>query len=813
MLRMAKQVVFFILLFFISLYLLVWVCSPPIVRYFLSDYLAEHQLVLSSDTSVRYNPFLSHLTIKDVSLATSDAANQPVLSIKNVDVELQLHQLWFDKVVVSKFIVDGLYLSVSKTDDRFEVAGVKLPLSSTDEGTHSDTGEAVATDDTGESLPYKLDLPAFILKNSDIELTIDNAKHHLLFNNFAVNDLAATMDKQSVSLAIDSQVNQSHLSADVKAQLNHGQGTIKLDVELSDIEIARFKHFLPENIQQFEGQVSYQGQHHITLGDEAITIEWPTLSIIVENLLVSDQAHTLDIVKQRIESNALNVQVNTSQSDSASSIAVEGMVQLSLDELSAFYQSQDQVLSKFKQLAFNDVDFAWKNGLDHLDIANITLSDALFSDRLKDEIPALAQLSSLGINQLKLTETSVAINDINVSGLAVDAQLSKEKVLLNLIELANGSDPAVEEAAEIVESETPATARSTEPTEAQQPPSFNIALNELTFSDDAHIHFTDMGVSPAYERHFIISTLTAGPFDNQRPDDESHYNVVGKSDKYANFNFSGIAKPFAETPFYHLKGAFNEVSLPGISAYIKNALRYEIQSGQLDLGLDVTLDGDIIDGDAEVLLRGIELTAADDHEVGTLNDQTSVPFNIALGMLKDSDGNVELSLPLSGNTNSPSFGVSGFMTLIIQQATLSAAKDYLITTFVPYASVVKIAIVAGELALKVRVNDLVYPAGDADLQPEHEVFLNEFAALMKDKDDLSLKLCAVATAEDIGKPAGTPITEASDIQQMKALSHKRVENFKDYMVEEEGISSSRLLLCTPQIDSDIDAKPSLTFAS
>ncbi|UZE97164.1 DUF748 domain-containing protein [Alkalimarinus alittae] len=338
-------------------------------------------------------------------------------------------------------------------------------------------------------------------------------------------------------------------------------------------------------------------------------------------------------------------------------------------------------------------------------------------------------------------------------------------------------------------------------------------MGAFNLKNDAHIYFTDNGVSPAYKRHFIVTTLNAGPFDTQRPDDESLYTVVGKSDKYASFNFSGRAKPFSATPFYHLNGFFHEVSLPGISAYIKEALRYEIQSGQLDLGLDVTLTGDIIDGEADVLLRGIELTAADDHEAGSINDQTSVPFNMALGLLKDGDGNVELSLPLLGDINSPSFGLSGFMTLVIQQATLSAAKDYLMTTFVPYASVVKVAIVAGEFALKVRVNDLVYPAGEVALQPEHDVFLEEFSALMKDKEDVSLKLCAVAVAADIDKPAGTKMTEASDIEQLNAISNQRVENFKDYMVDEEGISSSRLLLCTPQINSSKDAKPSLTFST
>ena len=106
-----------------------------------------------------------------------------------------------------------------------------------------------------------------------------------------------------------------------------------------------------------------------------------------------------------------------------------------------------------------------------------------------------------------------------------------------------------------------------------------------------------------------------------------------------------------------------------------------------------------------------------------------------------------------------------------------------------------------------------YPPGEVSLQAGQSEFLSQFAALLREKEDVNVKLCAVATAADINKPAGIEITDRLDIKKLKAISTQRVHAFKDYMVKKEKIKSSRLLLCTPQINSDEDAKPSLTFAT
>ena len=793
------KIIKYFLLFYFTLSCFIWAISPTVIQHYISDYLEPYQLVLSNESSIRYNPFLAHLEINDLQVAKSEDIKTPVFSLKKLDLEVRLYQLFLDQVYVSEFVIDGLYLNIKTINDNFEVAGVALPLSPEDDAS------AELNTSTDNAFPYRLDMPELTLTNSELELFIDDAPHSLKLKSFVITDLGATLTAQNLLLQIDSEVNQSSLSLDIKADMNHGDGQLFVDLKLDKIKLNRFKHLLPESVAMFEGLVSYESKHTINLKNDDIKVTFNDLSLIAEGVDIAQYDHHLSLGLEQFTSPKLQVTFR-----GENDLLIEGKATLALNDHKTFYQSEENVLAAFSRLYLTDIEFTSPEGINNVAIGDISLSKAIFSDNVKDEIPALAQLKSLNIKQTKLSPLGVSVNEVNLSGLAIDAQLNKEKTLLNLVDAGIGS---LEPKSPPASNNTTSTASQEEKPTPEVNADFSVALGKFKLADDISIHFTDNSVQPVYQRHVTIKTLNAGPFDNQQPDKESPFNILGKSDKYANFEFSGTAKPFSEIPVYHLKGFLKEVSLPGISAYIKDALQYEIKSGQLDLDIDVSLTGNEIDGEGDILMRGIELTAADDHEPDSLNDKTSVPFNIALGMLKDSDGNVELSLPISGDISNPSFGISGFMTLLVKQATIAAAKEYLVMTFIPYASVVNITIAAGEYALKVRINDMTYPPGKVDLQPEQSEFLNQFAALMREKEDVQVKLCPVATATDISKQLGTDIIDKMDIERLKVISTKRVHAFKEYMVKKEKIESSRLLLCTPQINSDEDAKPSMTFST
>jgi len=243
---------------------------------------------------------------------------------------------------------------------------------------------------------------------------------------------------------------------------------------------------------------------------------------------------------------------------------------------------------------------------------------------------------------------------------------------------------------------------------------------------------------------------------------------------------------------------------------MKDALGLALSSGQLNTNLDITVVNDEINGDVNFNIKGLETGAADNYETNTMKDQVGIPLNAALGMLTDGDGNLELDIPLSGKTSDPSFGVSSFIALITKKAVMSATEEYLMKTFVPYANVVSVAMIAGEFVLKTRFEDLPYQTKQLALNESQNTYVSQFIALMKDKKDTQVKICAVSTPADLGLPADAELSE-DNIKKLREIGNEREKHFKAKVVE-EGVESGRILLCTPQIDTAKDAIPRMSIA-
>lgn len=796
----------------VGIYTLIWALSPYVANHFLSQYLETQKLTLDAESTIRYNPFLSKLTIDTLTITKATNKAERVLELSALRLELSAHRLLFDQVSISEFIIDGLYLAVNKEADLLRVAGIQIPASSHVDGESSETSELEKNTQSSYS-PFQLVMAKMTLKNTMIDIIEEGQQHQLYLNDVNINEVEATQAIQNLSLTLVGNLDGAEITLSAIAAMKEGLGTIDIEVVLTEIDINKFSHLAVPHIENTEGVISYSAEHNIELTAAGIGIVVTDLTINSQNLEANKNGLQFNLGEQELKTKRLSLQA---PADAGMTIITDA--ELSLKDINIYNKTKAQVLMAIKGVSLDDVGIRSEDGQYKVTVNNVAVLDSFFSDNIDNEIPALTQFSSLSINNTVLTNNALEINTIELAGLKASAQMDKDKALQNLIISVEELSAALREGDAEVESEIGNKAfdevnsgKVASSEEVTDYPKFAIKLNSFNLTDNAGIHFSDRSVSPTYNRNITVTHLSAGPFDTQAPNQKSMIKIKGKSNKYASFYLTVNAKPFLEIPRYHLEGQFDELDLPGLSGYIKTALGYEINSGQLDLGINVTLVGSRMDGESQVLLRGIELTALDNYEEDSSSIQTSIPFNAALGMLKDGDGNVELDLPLSGDINSPSFGLSGFLTLLVKQATIIGAREYLAVTLVPYAGLVTIVVVADKYMLKVQINNLDYPPKEVAVPTDHDVFLSSFSALLNDNPDLHVKLCGVSSAADIGKEKGSDISSKDDIKVLKVLAIKRAVNFKEYMVREKGIDSSRLLLCSPKIDSDIDAIPHIRF--
>jgi len=778
---------------FVTFYLIIWATSSPISKHFIEPVLLEHKLFLSSESSIRYNPFLSQVTISDLALYRG-SQNKPetVLSIKKLKVRLTLYRLLFDKIVISKFELNDAFLKVEKTSTALLIAGINLAQDNTDEVNQETNTKSEAP------LPYQLILPKLAIKKVNIDINNDEKPHQFIINELVIKKLKANQQSQQANLSLESLLDKTPLNLTADADFTQGQGEINSQISIVDYPIEKLKAYAKE-LSDLSGSLSFSAKQQVTLASDNIKLHISKAKLKNENLVVGYQQQFFNL--EGLENTLSDLKLTLAQGEITD---LTGTGQLSLKNADVHYEKPSQKLAYFEQFALNDITFSFSDG-PQVSIAGLAIDNIYGSKNSETEFPPIVTLKQFSISDIVITEQKLSINEIILDSLQGDLILDKEKAVSNLVTLP---------VTEVEEKELSETVDEIDQEIPPQKADYLIALNDFSLINDNQITILDHSVEPVKERKLFIDTLHLGALSNAKDKQEQQtpFEIIGRSNKYAHFNFKGYTQPFANKPTHHLQGFLKELSLPSLSRYMKQAVQMELKSGQLNTDVDVTLAGEQLDGNVVILLQGLETAIADSNEAGALIDKGALPFNMAISMLKDSKGDVELDVPLSGSTADPSFGVGSVVTLITQKAIWMATQDYLMTTFVPYANIVSAAMAVGEFALKLRFDDLIYQTKQIEPNEQQQAYLQSFIALMQDKEDTRINICAISVPADIDLAAGKDITDKKHILKLKALGEQRESAFKDYIIKQGNIASSRLLLCAPKIDSSENAQPRIELS-
>ncbi|BBD06898.1 DUF748 domain-containing protein [Desulfovibrio ferrophilus] len=164
------------------------------------------------------------------------------------------------------------------------------------------------------------------------------------------------------------------------------------------------------------------------------------------------------------------------------------------------------------------------------------------------------------------------------------------------------------------------------------------------------ISFRDEGISPPYStslgnltgRLDNISTTPGAP--------QATLTLTGTVDGSAPLILEGSASPtdLGMNPKLHL--TLTNMGLTALSPYTSKFMSYSLATGQLSLDINTILEGAEVTSDNTFKLSSITL--------GTYQkspDDMGIPLSLALALLADRSGNVQLDVPVRGNLNDPTF--------------------------------------------------------------------------------------------------------------------------------------------------------------
>lgn len=319
-----------------------------------------------------------------------------------------------------------------------------------------------------------------------------------------------------------------------------------------------------------------------------------------------------------------------------------------------------------------------------------------------------------------------AVGDVRVTSLRLSypyAMIARDAGgIFPLDVLSRGRDPAGAPDA------PPASAPSTPPVA----PSRTIRLDAVAI-DGGRMDFVDHTTTPAY--WMGLASITGSVHDvSLAPNELGRLELSARQDEL--HPLAASAQRAGETRWQGT-ASVKDLSLATLNPYLAPVLGYEAQTGTLSVDLTATLDGTKLTATSAISADGVGLRQTG---LDVIQRETGVPLTVALGLLKDVGGEIELDVPVEVDTATGTVALGSFVTQAIGRAVLGALSSPLRwlgmlfgTDGPPHA---------------LAIDPVPFAAGSAVLDTAGTARVGQIARILQSHADLDVILKAMVAAAD-----------------------------------------------------------------
>ncbi len=404
-------------------------------------------------------------------------------------------------------------------------------------------------------------------------------------------------------------------------------------------------------------------------------------------------------------------------------------------------------------------------------LAKLTL-EGLFID---DNFVALKQYTAKEIS-LDNNMFKVALNEWQ--GLKLEINLDKDGQVLELQEINSYL-------ANVKASPTGNNPETSKTNADQSTAPIKVYVAELQQQVDSlsYIKIKNPHVDPNFNLELKIQELGISNINNQNEIVDFH--LLAKADEYSNLRLEGNAA-FEKDLSSEVKLQLDQFDLIAISGYLDKAIGYHVQQGQLNLDVNLNINKGALSGESKIKVVDSHLVPSDPEVMDNISKQISMPIETALSLIKDSNNNIQLSVPIKGNINAPDFGIDDLVSQLGAKAVTAATVHVVQQAIFPYGLLLSVADYVGSELFSISLTPIVFES--EQLNEEQQQYLVKLVELMQEKKKLQLRVCAQVSAEDSKKEAWYE-TALGQAQQVKR-----------YLVEKDNSLAPRITLCQAKKD-------------
>jgi hypothetical protein len=222
------------------------------------------------------------------------------------------------------------------------------------------------------------------------------------------------------------------------------------------------------------------------------------------------------------------------------------------------------------------------------------------------------------------------------------------------------------------------------------------------------------------------------------PASAAQVELDGKVDDYGSARVRGALQPFRATENTDLKVAFRNLEMNRLTPYSGKFAGRKIDSGKMSVDLEYKIKNRQLSGENKFVINTLKL-----GERVESKDAVNLPLDLAITLLEDSNGIIDLDLPISGSLDDPQFSYGK----IVWKAIVNVIGKVVTA---PFRALGKLLGINSE-----KLEAIAFDPGESGLLPPEQEKLKLLADAMAKKTALVLRI----------SPAFDPAADKAALQE------------------------------------------------
>ncbi|MGV0952303.1 MAG: DUF748 domain-containing protein, partial [Azonexus sp.] len=368
-----------------------------------------------------------------------------------------------------------------------------------------------------------------------------------------------------------------------------------------------------------------------------------------------------------------------------------------------------------------------KEGLNATYKGSLTLGDLLAVDKVNNADFLKWKSLHLGGIDFRLQPMALNVGEVALSDFYSRLILSKEG-RLNLQDIVRKPEGGAQQLAGTPGQAAPVASaeKAAVPAKPQAAPP-PIRIGKVTLQGGT-VNFSDFFIKPNYT---VNVTKVAGRVNglSSAADSVADLELRGTYAGSAPVQVLGKLNPLAAKSFLDIKAEVKGVDLVPFSPYSGKYAGYNIEKGKLSLNVAYKLENNQLTAENKLFID--QLTFGDKVESP---DATTLPVNLAISLLKNNRGEIDLNLPISGSLDDPEFSIGGLVIKVIVNLFVKAVTS-------PFA------LLGSMFGGGEELSNIEFGPGRATFGDDATKRLESLAKALNERDSLKLEITGRADPE------------------------------------------------------------------